>query len=367
MKRPDIPENEQKRLAALRSLCILDTPSDERYDRLTRIARRIFGVPIALISLVDLDRQWFKSHVGLEASETPRDISFCGHAINSKDVFIVSDASQDERFADNPLVMGPPHIRFYAGCPLSIDDLPMGTLCIIDQKPRILTPEEIDALKDLAGIAEHELTVLQLATQDELTDLSNRRGFMQLAQHSLYLCARQNIPASLAFLDLDLFKPINDTFGHEEGDRALITFSHLMKRQCRETDICARMGGDEFAILLADADRTQAEEVIDRFGQSLQDFNAEANRGYDIRFSHGIVEFHPEEHQSITELLAAGDALMYKDKRSKGEDSRSVLPFATASAGSSGQQGSSWSDAEAHEDSEAQWIDFINRFRSHPT
>jgi len=362
VKRPDIPENEQKRLAALRSLCILDTPSDERYDRLTRIARRIFGVPIALISLVDLDRQWFKSHVGVEVSETPRDISFCGHAIQGKDVFIISDASKDERFADNPLVKGPPHIRFYAGCPLRIDDLPMGTLCIIDQKPRILTHEEIEALRDLAGIAEHELTVLQLATQDELTDLSNRRGFMQLAQHSLYLCARQNIPASLAFLDLDLFKPINDTFGHEEGDRALMTFSHLMKRQCRETDICARMGGDEFAILLADADRAQAEEVIDRFGQSLQDFNAEANRGYEIRFSHGIVEFHPEEHQSITELLSAGDALMYKDKRSKCEDSRSV---SLANNGSSEQPGGSWSDAEAQEDSEAQWIDFINRFRSH--
>jgi diguanylate cyclase (GGDEF)-like protein len=363
VKRPDIPENEQKRLAALRSLYLLDTPPDERFDRLTRIARRIFRVPIALISLIDLDRQWFKSSAGLDASESPRELSFCGHAINGRDVFIVPDASQDERFADNPLVTGPPDIRFYAGCPLSLDNLPLGTLCIIDQQPRILSSEEIEALKDLASIAEHELTALQLASHDELTDLSNRRGFLQLAQHSLYLCARQNIPASLAFLDLDLFKPINDTFGHEEGDRALISFSHLMKSQCRDTDICARMGGDEFVILLADADRDQAEEVIRRLCRSLQAYNKEANRGYTIKFSHGIVEFQPERHQTITELLAVGDALMYEDKRSKGEDFRS-MSISTAMPEASGPPAGSKSAAELQEDSEAQWIDFINRFRS---
>ncbi len=118
MKAPDIPQDEQARIKALRSLNVLDTPSEERFDRLTRLAKRMFDVPIALVSLVDENRQWFKSCIGLDVSETPRDISFCGHAILGSEVFIIPDTKKDERFTDNPLVLNDPHIRFYAGCPL---------------------------------------------------------------------------------------------------------------------------------------------------------------------------------------------------------------------------------------------------------
>ena len=118
MKTPDIPPDEDARLAELRSLNVLDTIAEERFDRLTRMARRLFGVDVALVSLVDESRQWFKSCAGMELSETPRDISFCGHAILGDGAFVIPDALQDERFCDNPMVAGPPHVRFYAGCPL---------------------------------------------------------------------------------------------------------------------------------------------------------------------------------------------------------------------------------------------------------
>jgi diguanylate cyclase (GGDEF)-like protein len=316
LKKPDIPPDEETRLKTLRSLNILDTSPEERFDRLTRMAKRMFGVPIALVSLVDENRQWFKSCIGLPVSETPRDISFCGHAILGDEIFIIPDATKDERFADNPLVLNEPHIRFYAGCPLRhLDGSKLGTLCIIDQKPRDLDKDELEALKDLASTAERELAAVQLATLDELTNINNRRGFIMLAQHSLNLCARQDIPASLVFLDLNQFKPINDQFGHAEGDQALQTFAKQMKIACRDSDLYARLGGDEFAVLLTNVSRESAEEVMTRFQEALDQYNQESKRGYEISFSYGIVEFDRDKHQTIEELLNAGDLQMYENKK----------------------------------------------------
>jgi diguanylate cyclase (GGDEF)-like protein len=317
LKKPDIPQDEQTRLEKLRSLDVLDTLPEERFDRLTRMAKRMFRVPIALVSLVDENRQWFKSCIGLDASETSRDISFCGHAILGNGVFIIPNAIEDPRFADNPLVSGDPNIRFYAGCPLVMNGHKLGMLCIIDEKPRSFEKEDIEALKDLASMVEREFAAIELATLDELTNISNRRGFLVLAQHSLSLCARQKIPAVLVFLDLDKFKPINDKFGHAEGDRALISFSSLMKSSFRNSDVFARLGGDEFVVLLTSTSKQQAEEIIEKCNQSLKKYNQEANRGYDVAFSYGIVEFNPEKHPAIEELLANGDSLMYEVKRAK--------------------------------------------------
>jgi len=315
LKKPDIPQDEETRLNTLRSLNILDTPAEERFDRLTRIAKRIFGVPIVLVSLVDENRQWFKSRVGLSVSETPRDISFCGHAILSNEIFIIPDATKDGRFADNPLVVNGPHIRFYAGCPLlSPNGSKLGTLCIMDRKPRSLSEEDLEILKDLASMVEREIAMVQLATVDELTNIPNRRGFMIPAQHSLNLCARQGIPASLVFVDLNNFKPINDTFGHAEGDRALTAFANQFNTRFRKSDLFARLGGDEFVVLLANTSKKLAEEIVARFRQSIDQFNQEAKRGYDISFAYGIVEFNPDKHHTIESLLADGDSMMYEQK-----------------------------------------------------
>ncbi len=318
MKEPSIPENEALRLATLKSLNVLDTPAEERFDRVTRMAKRMFRVPIALVSLVDEDRQWFKSAQGIDACQTPRNISFCGHAILGDDIFLIKNALADERFADNPLVTGEPNIRFYAGRPLrSGDGVKLGTLCIIDSEPREFDDDDATALHDLAAMVEDELAAFQTSTTDDLTRISNRRGFMQLAQYALGFCVRNKQPASLAFIDLDGFKPINDNFGHAEGDIALAAFAEVMCASFRSTDLFARLGGDEFVVLLTGAREDVAINVLEKFGGMLDAYNDQAQRGYRLRFSCGVVEFDPAAPQGVQELLAAGDAKMYAIKATK--------------------------------------------------
>ncbi len=159
MQKPDTPSDESQRQAELCAIGVLDTPAEERFDRITRTAQRMFGVSIALISLIDHERQWFKSKQGLDATETGRDISFCGHAIHSDRALIVEDTLNDPRFFDNPLVTGAPHIRFYCGMPLGgPNGYKLGTLCIIDQVPHQLKDSDLLALTDLANWAEAELS-----------------------------------------------------------------------------------------------------------------------------------------------------------------------------------------------------------------
>jgi len=154
------PQNEKKRLTVLWQYEVLDTVPEEVFDSLTELAARICEAPIALISLIDEKRQWFKSRVGTTLSETSRDVSFCAHAIQHPDLFIVPDASQDKRFAQNPLVTSEPHIRFYAGAPLiTPDGYPLGTLCVIDKVPRALRPNQKQALLILSR---HVVSQLEL-------------------------------------------------------------------------------------------------------------------------------------------------------------------------------------------------------------
>ena len=315
MIKPDIPHDEAARLATLQSLNILDTPAEERFDRLTRLAKRMFNVPMAMVSLVDENRQWFKSSQGFAVSETPRDISFCGHAILGEGIFMVPDALNDPRFCDNPLAVKEPHIRFYAGCPLkALDGSKLGTLCIMDKVARTLSQEDLICFKDLAEMAERELAAVQLATLDDLTKISNRRGFIALAQKSLDICFRESLPVSLVFFDLNKFKAINDTYGHAEGDKALMVFAEKMKLSFRDADVFARLGGDEFVVLLSNTSAASARETIDRFAQSLAEYNHQAQSGYDILFSDGIVSPDISQDHAIESLLAQADAVMYKNK-----------------------------------------------------
>ncbi|WP_116140945.1 sensor domain-containing diguanylate cyclase [Trinickia diaoshuihuensis] len=313
---PAHPSNEAARIALLRSLDILDTAPDERFDRLTRLAKRVFDVPIATVSLVDSDRQWFKSCVGLSVDETARNISFCGHTILDGDLLVVEDAQTDPRFADSPLVTGDPGVRFYAGCPLTLNKaMRVGAFCIVDKKPRKLDAQERGLLRDLARIAERELEVLQLVATDDLTGLSNRRGFEALGNHVLALCKRARSRASVLFFDLNGFKQINDMYGHAEGDRAIVGFASVLRTALRETDVLARLGGDEFVALVAGAQDGDEARIIERVRLGVAGYNRANQRGYDLKFSVGFAPFETNEQASIAELIDIADHAMYANKR----------------------------------------------------
>ncbi len=158
MQKAPIPSGEKKRLAALKALNMLDTPYEERFDRITKLCARVLDVPICLVSLVDTNRQWFKSCFGLSSKQTSRDVSFCGHAVLNDVAFIIPDAKKDKRFANNPLVTGKHKIRFYAGIPLNpITGKGVGTLCILDRRPRHLSEDDVLTLRAFARWVELEM------------------------------------------------------------------------------------------------------------------------------------------------------------------------------------------------------------------
>jgi diguanylate cyclase (GGDEF)-like protein len=311
---PRVPAGEQDRLDSLRALGLLDTLPEERFDRITRLAARIFDVPIALVSLVDADRQWFKSKVGIETDGTPREDSFCGHAILEPDVFHIPDATQDERFHDNPLVTGHPNVRFYAGCPIAAPDGALvGTVCVIDDQPRQVDQRDIQALEDLAAIVEQELAMQRLAVDDDLTGLKNRRGFDLFGAQVLATCRRHHSPAVVLFADVDGLKAANDTFGHQVGDRLLQDIATTLQTTLREADVVARIGGDEFAAVLSGACDTSA---VARLQRAMDERNRRMPDEVPMSIAVGCAQFDPDAPESLDTLVERADAAMYQVKRS---------------------------------------------------
>ncbi|HXR02380.1 MAG TPA: diguanylate cyclase [Pseudomonas sp.] len=455
-----IPPYEKERLEALRQLEILDTPGETSFDRITRLVARMLDVPIALVSLVDENRQWFKSRIGLEATQTPRELAFCAHAILQTTPLVVPDAAADERFRDNSLVTGAPHIRFYAGVPIRTSKgFAVGTLCAIDERPRQLTEEELSILRDLADIVSREVQLrenLMLARQqksrsdalfkaseagyrsmfelasvgialvapdggwinvnaalcdiigytreelknltfqdithpedlntdmgllqqlvdneidhyqmekrylrkddgpvwvslsvtkklsseghleyfisiiqniqarkeleqearhDALTGLYNRRALDAILPIAQARSDRSGLQLALMFIDLDDFKGINDTYGHDAGDDLLRTISARLQSCIRRTDCLVRLAGDEFIVILEGIvpGLEEAREVAKKLLAAIAEpiiIKADVIRS---NASVGFSMYEPGSGKPPDELMREADRWMYKAKHS---------------------------------------------------
>ena len=312
---------EDARLAALHRYDVLDTQPEEAFDRITRLVKVVLEMPMAVVSLVDRDRQWFKSKQGVKASETPRSISFCTHTIQGTKPLIVNDAHTDPRFAASPLVTGDPHIRFYVGVPLrSRDGYNVGALCSMDTKVRELSPEQVTVLEDLARLIVDELELRIQASTDALTGVMTRRAFNEQADREIARASRYGTPLSCALIDADHFKSINDTYGHGIGDLALKHLASICSKELRASDCIGRLGGEEFAIILPETGRRTAMEVAERLRAIIAATPFEVGGGRTIRLtaSIGVAEY-SESIKTFDGLLSNADFAMY-DAKSAGRN-----------------------------------------------
>ncbi|AXC14914.1 diguanylate cyclase/phosphodiesterase (GGDEF & EAL domains) with PAS/PAC sensor(s) [Acidisarcina polymorpha] len=469
----NLPQNELERLRVLEETELLDSGHEDEFDNLVRLASVICETPIALVTLVDSQRQWFKASIGMEVRETPREVAFCAHTIAQDDLMLVEDATRDTRFADNPLVTGDPGIRFYAGVPLELmDGVRLGSLCVIDRKPRVLSDAQIEALrllaeqavkqismrrfqalwrrsavqgkliqeelrasqglfhafmdsspflalmkdaegrivyynqrcadrfhisreewlgktdselwpmKTAATLRANDLSVLRqwkmltfdeeadpgeggssahwrsykfpfkdshgqeyvaglavdiaaekyaerqlqnsqraleeaneklraLAVTDGLTNLLNRRAFDAALEAELSTAIRYSRPLSLMIIDVDNFKSVNDTLGHDRGDLVLKSVAEIMKKSFRASDTVARFGGEEFSVLLPSTTRQAASEAAERLRLAVTDC------GVDDRFitiSIGVSTLVEAETWTKEEFIHRADSALYKAK-----------------------------------------------------
>ncbi len=328
---PPMAPDECRRQAALTQLNVLDTPIEERFERITRLARKLLGVPIAAISLVDHDRQWFKSIQGFSATQLPREESICGYTILSDEANVITDAAHDPRFESNPLVTGEPHLAFYAGCPIrSPDGFRIGALCVIDRKPRRMGRDDRQALADLAMMVETELResmssqiqrdlLGQLVSEarqamiDPLTRLWNRDGLFEVLHQKRQIVAHGQGTLAVLMVDLDHFKQINDAYGHLAGDEVLRQTARRMLAALRQEDTVARFGGEEFAVVLSNPGcQMAALRIAERLRLRISDGPIRVNElAVPVTASVGMV-FLPGGTRIETDLLLAqaDDALL---------------------------------------------------------
>jgi diguanylate cyclase (GGDEF)-like protein len=313
------PPDEARRLAALHALRILDTAPEPRFDRITRLAQRLFDTPMAMVTLIDSDRHWLKSEIGVGQKEGPREESFCAQAIlDPSGPLVVEDARDDPRFAAFPSVLGDPGVRFYAGQPVAAPGgEPLGTLCVVDDKPRGREDFDTEALGELAAMVEAEIASLQLAIGDELTGLSNRRGFELLGERLIEVAGRLALPISAIYADLDNMKPINDNFGHDAGDRALAQTGAVLADSLRASDLVARLGGDEFCALLIGKAATVAASLVARVQEQIDAHNAASEEPFELSLSLGIGEMPAGGELDLWGVVALADAEMFAAKRAK--------------------------------------------------
>lgn len=317
---------EQSRLDVLHRYSILDTPPEPQFDRLVSLAARFFDLPMALISFIDEDRQWFKAKYGVASPEIPRCESFCSVAIAHDGVMLIPDATLREDLQAYPGVLGRPYVRSYAGAPLTTPEgAKIGTFCVFGTEPRKFSEEDRNILAAFADMAMAELRLRQalhdlgqIAMKDALTDLPNR---VQLRRLLTEACHRADLFGSkvvLGLLDLDRFKLINDTFGHAAGDRLLKDVARRLKEATATSDLVARMSGDEFVLLFTDVRSVaDADVVVQRLKDSFAAPFLVEDQEVFVHWSLGL-SVYPDDSQELDGLLSSADAAMYRVKRAGG-------------------------------------------------
>jgi diguanylate cyclase (GGDEF)-like protein len=277
----EIPPWEEERLDELYNLRLLDTASETRFDNYTHLVADIFDFPIVLVSLVDRDRQWFKSSQGWSVKECSRDTSFCSHTILKPGVTVIPDALLDKRFASNPLVSGPPHIRFYAGAKVhGPQGRPIGTLCVIDHVPRDFNEVEQRRLQQFAALIENEIrhsadleatrtSVEFTAYYDALTHLPNRRLFTDRLTKLLEWCEWDQRELAVVLFNVEELRLINQGFGTEMGDQLLKSLGDRLEGYCPSGGSLARLQADEFIMAVPVYERAKLDTLVDNLHQAL--------------------------------------------------------------------------------------------------
>lgn len=308
--------DEPGRQAALNRYQVLDSPAERPFENVVSLVEEILEVPIAAVSLVDVDRQWFKAQRGLEVSETGRDVAFCHYAIMQSEPFIVTNAQEDPWFRNNPLVTGDPHIRAYAGAPLRTPDgFQVGTLCAIDTKPRDFQPHEIKVLESLARLVVDELELRVQACSDVLTGAMTRRCWMSALEEEIARCIRSDQMMAVALFDLDRFKKINDTYGHPFGDTVLKAVVTACEEVLRAGSKLGRLGGEEFGLLLTECNLEQAVTAAERCRDAIAGVRLTAPNGDVVRptASFGVTPLFSYTHTG-EDLIRIADKALYLAK-----------------------------------------------------
>jgi len=308
--------DDDARVAALRRLDVLDTAAEAPFEKIVTLVRTVLAVPIATVTLVDRDRQWFKAQRGMGRQETPRAISFCTHTIQQREPLIVTDALADPRFAASPLVTGSPHVRSYAGIPLRTPEgYNVGSLCAMDTVVRHFTVAEVAILTNFATIVCDELELRMIAQVDHLTGALTRRGFVEQAEREVARSHRYTRPGALVMLDLDHFKSINDTHGHAAGDQVLQQVARIAGVTLRPSDLFGRLGGEEFALLLPETTGDEAVVVAERLRGAIADHPIALTDGrmLPVSASFGVAALGPDI-ASFPVWLQRADTMLYAAK-----------------------------------------------------
>lgn len=269
---------------------LLDTLGENKLNRIIRIFKNIFETSIVEIN--------YNSLLKIE---------------NIDKLYIVEDTSKDEYWIRNPIIVKNNYIKFYIEYKLEIDNRTIGSICISDTISKKLSTNEKELIKDLFAMIESELSATYSATIDELTGILNRRGFYNLAEKGIDVCKYAKLPSSLAVIDLNGFKKINDSLGHQAGDQVLKEFSRLLQTSVRKMDMVGRLSGDEFVVWYNGVTKQEANASILRLKTSIKEESI-ARDAHNINFSVGVVTIKPNTLLNIEEIINAADVLMYKDK-----------------------------------------------------